>query len=79
MRDDMNDEAGAGDTAPNGLPDGAAPVIPDEFITGNWRRRLVLPDEDGQLRLTPVRTVRGVGSQPSNQIRYLDDNRRHSA
>ena len=79
MRDDVNDEVGAGDTAQNGLPDGAAPVIPDELITGNWRRRLVLPDEDGQLRLTPVRTVRGVGNQSSNQIRYLDDNRRHSA
>jgi|KBSSwiStaDraftv2_1062776.scaffolds.fasta_scaffold4530029_1 hypothetical protein len=79
MRDDENNEFGAGGTAPEDLPDSPAPVVPDELIKGDWRRRLVLPNEDGQLRLTPVRTVRGAGNGPSTQIRFLDDNRRHSA
>ncbi|HEY9518876.1 MAG TPA: hypothetical protein VIQ98_06430 [Gemmatimonadales bacterium] len=56
-----------------------APVVPEELIKGDWRRRLVLPNQDGQLRLTPVKTVRGGRSAPSTQIRYLDDKRRRNS
>ncbi len=59
--------------------DAGAPVVPEELIKGDWRRRLVLPNQEGQLRLTPVRTVRGGRPAPSTQVRYLDDKRRHSA
>jgi hypothetical protein len=55
------------------------PVVPEELIKGDWRRRLVLPNQDGQLRLTPVRTVRGGRTAPSTQIRYLDDKRRRNS
>jgi hypothetical protein len=54
-------------------------VVPEELIKGDWRRRLVLPNQDGQLRLTPVKTVRGGRSAPSTQIRYLDDKRRRNS
>lgn len=69
------------ETAPTPEPttDAMAPVVPDELIKGDWRRRLVLPNQDGQLRLTPVKTVRHARPTPSTQIRYLDDKRRHSA
>lgn len=67
------------DDVPEPAQDAPAPIVPDELIKGDWRRRLVLPNEHGQLRLTPVRTVRGVGGGPSTRIRFLDDNRRHSA
>jgi hypothetical protein len=66
----------------NGLTDsveGVAPVIPDEFINGDWHRRLVLPNQDGQLRLTPVRTARHDHPEESTRIRYLDHKQRHSA
>ncbi len=59
--------------------DAMAPVVPDELLKGDWRRRLVLPNHDGQLRLTPVMTGRHTRPTPSTQIRYLDDKRRHSA
>ena len=39
-----------------------APVMPDEVIedvtTGAWQRRLVLPNQDGELRVLPVSRVR---------------------
>jgi hypothetical protein len=54
-------------------------VVPDELVKGDWRRRLVLPNQDGKLRLTSVKTVRGGRPAPSTQIRYLDDKRRNSA
>lgn len=73
----MNTDVSGQDPAP--APDAPAPVVPDELIKGDWRRRLVLPNEDGQLRLTPVPTARGTAGGPPTQIRYLDDNRRHSA
>lgn len=66
-------------TTPEPTTDTMAPVVPDELITGDWRRRLVLPNQDGQLRLTPVKTVRNGRPPSSTQIRYLDDKRRHSA
>ena len=59
--------------------DAGAPVVPDELVKGDWSRRLVLPNQDGKLRLTSVKTVRGGRPAPSTQIRYLDDKRRHSA
>ena len=67
------------EAAPESAPDAQAPVVPDELIKGDWRRRLVLPNENGQLRLTPVRTARGTSGGASTQIRFLDNNRRHSA
>jgi hypothetical protein len=66
-------------TIPERTTDPTAPVVPDELIQGDWRRQLVLPNQDGQLRLTPVKTVRHGRPTPSTQIRYLDDKRRHSA
>ena len=49
--------------------------VADEVTEGSWHRRLVLPNQDGQLRLTPVKTVRtGPGTDTQN-IRYLDDER----
>jgi hypothetical protein len=54
-------------------------VVPEELIKGDWRRRLVLPNQDGKLRLTPVKTVRGGRPAPSTQIRYLDDKRRRNS
>lgn len=56
-----------------------APEIPEELIKGDWRRRLVLPNQDGQLRLTSVKTVRRGRTGDPTQIRFLDDKRRHSA
>ena len=39
-----------------------APVMPDEVIenvtTGAWQRRLVLPNQYGELRVLPVSRVR---------------------
>jgi hypothetical protein len=79
MNQEKNPEPTAGETAAEPRGDVAAPVVPDELINGDWRRRLVLPNQDGQLRLTPVRTVRNGRPAPSTHIRYLDDKRRHSA
>jgi len=77
-RDQQPAETGPDRNEP--VRDAGAPVVPEELINGDWRRRLVLPDQDGQLRLTPVRTVRGGRPAPSTQVRYLDDKRRrHSA
>jgi len=59
--------------------DSGAPVVPEELIKGDWRRRLVLPNQDGQLRLTSVKTVRGGRHAPSTQVRYLDDKRRRNS
>lgn len=59
--------------------DSGAPVVPEELIKGDWRRNLVLPNKDGQLRLTSVKTVRGERSAPSTQIRYLDHKRRRNS
>lgn len=71
--------AGTGQYPKEPVRDGGAPVVPDELIKGDWRRRLVLPNQDGQLRLTSVKTVRGGRSAPSTQIRYLDDKRRRNS
>ena len=68
-----------GDDRKEPVPDAGAPVVPEELIKGDWRRRLVLPNQDGQLRLTSVRTVRGGRAAPSTLIRYLDDKRRRNS
>jgi hypothetical protein len=66
-------------SAPAEPLEGVAPVIPDELIKGEWHRRLVLPNQDGRLRLTPVRKPQEDAPADSTRIRYLDDKRRHSA
>ena len=71
--------AETGNDRKNPVRDAGAPVVPEELIKGDWRRRLVLPNQDGQLRLTSVKTVRGSRSAPSTQIRYLDDKRRRNS
>lgn len=71
--------AETGDDRKEPVRDAGAPMVPDELIKGDWRRRLVLPNQDGKLRLTSVKTVRGGRTAPSTQIRYLDDKRRNSA
>lgn len=76
-RDKQPAETGKDRTDP--LRDAGAPVVPEELIKGDWRRRLVLPNQNGQLRLTSVKTVRGGPSVPSTQIRYLDDKRRRNS
>ena len=59
--------------------DAVAPVIPDELINGDWSRRLVLPKQHGQLRLTSVTTTHGSRADDPSQIRFLDPKQRHSA
>ena len=71
--------AETGDDRKEPVRNAGAPVVPEELIKGDWSRRLVLPNQDGQLRLTPVKTVRGGRSAPSTQIRYLDDKRRRNS
>ena len=71
--------AETGEDRKDPVPEAGAPVVPEELIKGDWRRRLVLPNQDGQLRLTSVKTVRGGPSAPSTQIRYLDDKRRRNS
>jgi hypothetical protein len=45
-----------------GAVDEPATVMPDEVIedttSGGWQRRLVLPDQDGELRVMPVPRAR---------------------
>jgi len=65
--------------APTKPLEGVAPVIPDELIKGEWHRRLVLPNQDGRLRLTPIRKPQDDTPADSTRTRYLDDKRRHSA
>ena len=65
--------------APEEPTEGVAPVIPDELIKGDWHRRLVLPNQDGRLRLTPVRTPRDDTPVDPTRMRYLDNKRRHRA
>ena len=79
MNDVQNDESADTYSARENPGAVTAPVLPDELIKGDWSRSLVLPDRDGQLRLTPVKPVRRVRGAPSTQIRYLDEKQRHSA
>lgn len=79
MDAERSHEPGDADSAREHAADATAPVIPDELIKGDWRRSLVLPDQDGQLRLTPVKPVQRGRGGPSTQIRYLDEKQRHSA
>jgi len=71
------------DAQNNGPPtdpaDAVAPVIPDELIKGDWHRCLVLPNQEGRLRLTAVRTARNDHPEESGRIRFLDHKQRHSA
>ena len=79
MEELMNHESKAIDSSEAKPADLPAPVVPDELVNGEWHRRLVLPDRDGHLRLTPVRTARGGPAGSLSQLRFLDDKRRHSA
>ena len=79
MKRGKNSEPAETATTPEPTTEAMAPVVSDELIEGDWHRRLVLPDQDGQLRLTPVKPVRHARPTPSTQIRYLDDQRRQSA
>ena len=79
MDDLVHGEPAAGDRTEDRPAGPPAPVIPDELVKGEWHRRLVLPNQDGQLRLTPVRTARGSPPPSPSQTRFLDDKRRHSA
>jgi hypothetical protein len=58
-----------------------APVLPDELLKGHWRRRLVLPNGRGELRLTPVKPARGreTATADAADTQDLDEHRRHSA
>jgi hypothetical protein len=46
----------------DGAVDKPVPVMPDEVIedtrSGEWQRRLVLPNQDGELRVLPVSRAR---------------------
>lgn len=79
MNEMLNHEPAEADPSLESPADATAPVVPDELIKGDWHRRLVLPDQHGHLRLTPVKTVRGARGVPATRIRYLDDPQRNSA
>lgn len=79
MSDVLNDESAETSSAPENPGAVTAPVLPDELINGDWSRSLVLPNRDGQLRLTSVKSMRRGSGAPSTQIRYLDEKQRHSA
>ncbi|HZM26186.1 MAG TPA: hypothetical protein VFB89_02415 [Gemmatimonadales bacterium] len=79
MNELLNHEPGEVDDSLESPADATAPVVPDELIKGDWHRRLVLPDQHGHLRLTPVKTSRGPRAGPATRIRYLDDPQRNSA
>ena len=79
MNEVLNHESAEAEDSLEGQADATAPVVPDELIKGDWHRRLVLPDRNGHLRLTPVKTSRGARGGPATRIRYLDDPQRNSA
>lgn len=64
---------GADGRAPERLPNGLAPTVPEASISGPWRRILVLPDRTGNLQLTAVGSAREQSTGREEERRYLDE------
>jgi hypothetical protein len=70
---------GADGRTPEPGQNNLAPVMPEASISGPWRRTLVLPDRSGTLRITSVESAREQAAGREEELRYLDENLRHSA